>query len=74
VWEWVSDWYDSGYYSSLMNFTNPSGPAKGTYRVVRGGSYQWYNLYLRTAHRGYFDYPNIRFNFIGFRCAAPPAP
>ncbi len=34
--EWVNDWY--GYYSSSAQ-TNPSGPATGTYRVFRGGSY-----------------------------------
>ncbi|MFA5104981.1 MAG: SUMF1/EgtB/PvdO family nonheme iron enzyme [Candidatus Margulisiibacteriota bacterium] len=38
VWEWCADWY--GTYTG-NNLTNPKGPEKGTYRVLRGGS--WYN-------------------------------
>lgn len=38
VWEWTSDWYDADYYAqSPLN--DPSGPAEGTFRVVRGGSW-----------------------------------
>ena len=37
VWEWCQDWY--GSYSSGSQ-TNPTGPASGSYRVYRGGS--WY--------------------------------
>ena len=36
VWEWVSDW--SGTYSASAQ-TNPTGPASGGYRVLRGGSF-----------------------------------
>ncbi len=36
VWEWVNDWYSS--YSSEAQ-TNPTGPASGSYRVSRGGSW-----------------------------------
>lgn len=39
VWEWCSDWY--GNYSSIAQ-TNPTGPANGTIRVYRGGS--WYDI------------------------------
>jgi formylglycine-generating enzyme required for sulfatase activity len=38
VWEWCWDWY--GDYSASAQ-TNPRGPANGTERVRRGGS--WYN-------------------------------
>jgi formylglycine-generating enzyme required for sulfatase activity len=38
VWEWASDWYSSSYYSSSPA-NDPQGPASGTYRVVRGGSW-----------------------------------
>ena len=38
VWEWVADWYDSGYYKNSP-FENPPGPTSGSYRVLRGGSW-----------------------------------
>eukprot|EP00918_Siedleckia_nematoides_P027694 GHVU01059642.1.p1 GENE.GHVU01059642.1~~GHVU01059642.1.p1 ORF type:complete len:623 (+),score=67.29 GHVU01059642.1:171-1871(+) len=41
VWEWCWDWY--GKYPSSPQ-TDPSGPARGSRRVIRGGSY---NLSVR---------------------------
>jgi formylglycine-generating enzyme required for sulfatase activity len=38
VWEWVNDWYDSGYYQNSPG-ENPTGPASGEYRVLRGGAW-----------------------------------
>ena len=35
VWEWVADWYDASYYASSSS-TNPTGPASGGTRVLRG--------------------------------------
>lgn len=37
VWEMVSDWYASGYYSASPR-DNPRGPSAGDDHVVRGGS------------------------------------
>jgi hypothetical protein len=34
--EWCADWYDAGYYKTSPT-RNPTGPAKGTTRVVRSG-------------------------------------
>ncbi len=51
VWEWVEDWYDPLYYSQGPP-RNPRGPAGGTLRIVRGGS--WISddpQMLRCAHR-----------------------
>lgn len=69
VWEYVSDWYDSSYYSSYP-YDNPTGPVSGTYKVLRGGS--WYNGWssLRAAYRGDAD-PGSDNSGIGFRCAFP---
>ncbi len=72
VWEWVQDWYDGDYYSNQTEFTNPTGPSNGTYKVVRGGSF-YYNADLRAAGR-YYGSPDGRGDILGFRCAAPPAP
>ena len=70
VWEWVSDWYDSGYYS-VSPSSNPSGPSSGDYHVVRSGS--WYNAgdYIRTANRYWYAYDSWNFK-LGFRCALSP--
>ncbi|NQT87510.1 SUMF1/EgtB/PvdO family nonheme iron enzyme, partial [bacterium] len=38
VWEWTSDWYDKDYYKGAPN-VDPRGPATGSQRVVRGGSW-----------------------------------
>jgi formylglycine-generating enzyme required for sulfatase activity len=70
VWEWVNDWYSSSYYS-VSPYSNPTGPDTGTYKVLRGGNwdYGWYPL--RVAARNYYGYPGGRYNIIGFRCASP---
>jgi formylglycine-generating enzyme required for sulfatase activity/pimeloyl-ACP methyl ester carboxylesterase len=66
VWEWVNDWYSSGYYSASPP-SNPTGPATGSYRVLRGGAWGAYGLNVRSADRGYY-YPDHWSDFIGFRC------
>lgn len=38
IWEWTSDWYDGGYYGRSPS-VDPSGPADGKEKVVRGGSW-----------------------------------
>src|SRR4051794_469456 len=38
VWEWAADWFDPGYYR-VSPRQNPPGPAAGTAKVMRGGSY-----------------------------------
>jgi serine/threonine-protein kinase len=63
VWEWVNDWYGASYYSTSPS-VNPQGPATGTWRVLRGGSWGSYGSNVRSAHRlnGYWG------DYIGFRC------
>jgi formylglycine-generating enzyme required for sulfatase activity len=38
VWEWTADWYDAEYYRESESI-NPSGPAEGQSKVLRGGSW-----------------------------------
>ena len=67
VWEWVSDWY--GAYGSAAQ-TNPTGPATGSYPVLRGGS--WHNVAdLERASYRNFGTPDFRIDSIGFRLVAP---
>ena len=49
VWEWCSDWYEN--YSSSAQ-TNPKGPASGSYRVRRGGSWDSSAKNCRVSVRG----------------------
>lgn len=67
VWEWVNDWYDSGYNGNSPG-DNPTGPDSGLYRVLRGGA--WYNVvdYARSAER-FSNLPGYRNSSTGFRCA-----
>ncbi len=67
VWEWVADWYDSGYYAASPE-SNPKGPASGDYRVLRGGSWRGNVAVMRAANRAQ-DPPDDTYNSVGFRCA-----
>jgi len=70
VWEWVEDWYGETYYSQSPE-SNPTGPASGQYRVLRGGSWVSYGVDLRSAYR-YWGGPDLRNYVIGFRCVLSP--
>lgn len=48
LWEWCSDWY--GDYSADP-VTDPAGPAEGTYRVYRSGSWYQPPAAMRSAAR-----------------------
>lgn len=68
VWEWVRDWYSSGYYSSFPA-ANPTGPASGSSRVQRGGSWDISFInFLRSASRILSSFPNLSDKAMGFRC------
>jgi formylglycine-generating enzyme required for sulfatase activity len=65
VYEWCQDWF--GTYSSSAQ-TNPTGPASGSYRVCRGGS--WYSSAggCRVSYRGIIT-PADCFTYLGLRLA-----
>ena len=67
VWEWVADWYGSDTYSQSPT-ANPPGPATGTYRILRGGSWPFDEVYARAAFR-YNVKPDYIYDFAGFRCS-----
>jgi formylglycine-generating enzyme required for sulfatase activity len=69
VWEWCWDWYANGYLDDTNH--NPSGPATGSNRVVRGGG--WYSEphYCKVSYR-YCYSPDDPSEMIGFRLAHSP--
>jgi formylglycine-generating enzyme required for sulfatase activity len=70
VWEWVNDWYDGSYYS-VSPSTNPLGPVSGTYRGLRGGSWNNPTEYVRSSDRGYLT-PVTTNDHFGFRVVKNP--
>jgi len=67
VWEWCWDW--RGDYPSSTE-TDYHGPASGSSRVYRGGS--WNNGASRcTVASRYYNFPSDRFNSYGFRLLRP---
>jgi len=69
VWEWCQDWYQEDYYQAAATnpVIDPRGPPKGEYRVLRGGSWYKYVLFVRASSR-FRERPSSRFRHIGFRC------
>ena len=65
VWEWVHDWY--GEYGS-GSVTDPTGPATGSSRAYRGGSWTFDAQDCRSAAR-YWGRPDYHGNDLGFRAA-----
>jgi formylglycine-generating enzyme required for sulfatase activity/serine/threonine protein kinase len=67
VWEWTADWADPGYYARGER-KDPPGPAQGTARVLRGGSWGAYGYSCRCSSRKWIE-PGSRLNYVGFRVA-----
>ena len=71
VWEWCQDWYDSYPGGSV---TNPKGPAVGTSRVLRGGSWDDTAPFCRSACRVADDPAAAAYLVYGFRVVLAPIP
>jgi eukaryotic-like serine/threonine-protein kinase len=70
VMEWVQDW-DGAYGKDAEE--NPTGPATGTERVIRGGAWNAGDMvWVRPSFRFKFP-PETRSHGIGFRCVKPIA-
>ena len=63
VWEWCQDWHDE-YPSGPV--TDPTGPATGSDRVYRGGSWYGTAVHCRSANRHWY-LPSDRSYCLGFR-------
>ena len=62
--EWTADWY--GTYPTGNPVVDPTGPASGSYRVARNGSWDSAGTSLRSAGRAK-AYPSVPFDSLGFR-------
>jgi formylglycine-generating enzyme required for sulfatase activity len=66
VWEWTADWYSDRTFSQEIA-PNPKGPENGSSRVLRGGSWFYYNdIFLQAAYRGSKN-AGGRYDRFGFR-------
>jgi formylglycine-generating enzyme required for sulfatase activity len=74
VWEWCSDWFHPEAYAHDRDH-DPRGPAEGTARVMRGGSYLCHESYCtryRVDARSSSP-PDSTTGNLGFRIAAEPS-
>jgi len=67
VHEWCADWYDPGYYARSPE-RNPHGPAEGSRRASRGGSWRHHIKVARCAARSSIP-PEFKYADYGFRVA-----
>ena len=65
VWEWCSDWWNSGYYKETPT-KDPKGPPAGKEWVIRGGGWKSNPEKTRSAERD-ANKPSGRQKVIGFR-------
>jgi sulfatase modifying factor 1 len=69
VYEWVLDWQEDSYYGHSPK-SNPRGPDKGKYKILRGGAWDLQPDTARTTSR-YWNEAGARAVCIGFRLAHP---
>jgi len=65
VWEWCQDRYGA-YMNPRGLATDPAGPTSGSFRVSRGGSWNYGAKYCRSASRN-GNAPEVRISTLGFR-------
>jgi formylglycine-generating enzyme required for sulfatase activity len=72
VWEWCADWYDNRYYGKSPG-DDPTGPARGADRVVRGGCHHYDGEHCRSAYRYNHDVRGFCIYNLGLRVSLVPA-
>jgi formylglycine-generating enzyme required for sulfatase activity len=72
VHEWCADWFGADYYGASPD-RNPQGPATGTRRASRGGSWRHYTKVSRCAARSSIP-PEFQYADYGFRIACDLQP
>lgn len=72
VWEWVADWYAEDYYATSPR-ENPTGPADGERRVLRGGAYDSDLFYIGANYRNGAAMTDHSYTY-GFRVVRETAP
>ena len=65
AWEWTADWHDDHYYATSP-VDDPKGPATGSVRVRRGGSWHTWSFYARSSFRNW-NTPSTRYTLVGMR-------
>lgn len=70
VWEWCADWWTTEHDPAPS--TDPTGPAEGTAKVMRGGSYLCHHSYCNRYRVGArtLNTPDSSSGNLGFRVAA----
>ena len=68
VFEWCEDWF--GDYP-VGEVKDPKGRGTGKYRVLRGGSFDYYGSVARSSYRRSYS-PSYRYYIVGFRLVRDP--
>jgi formylglycine-generating enzyme required for sulfatase activity len=68
VWEWIHDWYGADFYATSPQ-ENPTGPASGQLRLLRGGSWLVADVRMLSCSYRHKVPPDTYSYGIGFRIA-----
>jgi formylglycine-generating enzyme required for sulfatase activity len=66
VWEWCQDVWHDNYQGAPTDGSAWLSGTDSSYRVLRGGSWNDYGNYCRSAYR-YYNLPDVHFSDFGFR-------
>ena len=73
AWEWTNDWYAADYYKACeFGATDPRGPGANSFRVLRGGSWDFDARSCRASFRLNYFLGDPRITDFGLRVARTP--